>query len=230
MLSELTSFINSLPLDSLQNGDLLNDSVGQSTDAINSFVNQVGSTYEIAVSAVLLVLALIGCFFGYKLCRLFMSLTGFIAGAILGYIVSAQFLHVEGYLAFVCVIAGGLILGALACWIYRVGIFILCFALGFTASMSYLPLTGDALFFAGVLIALVIAVLAVKFLRPVIILTSAIVCGTSAAHLLPTVASYIGISIFSTTITGLGLNAGLCVLGILVQFLTTKDPTIHKHD
>ena len=71
-------------------------------------------------------------------------------------------------------------------------------------------------------------------MRPVIILTSAIVCGSSAAGLLPGVAEYMGITTLSSTNSSAALTLALCVLGIAVQFLTTKNPAgkavpKHKH-
>ena len=71
-------------------------------------------------------------------------------------------------------------------------------------------------------------------MRPVIILTSAIVCGSSAAGLLPGVAEYMGITNLSSMNSSATLTLALCILGIAVQFLTTKDPVQkkvprHKH-
>ncbi len=89
---DYSSMISTLPLDS------------GSSDSLSNFINnglvglvtEADTTYKIAGSVIALILALIGCFFGYKLSRLFMGITGFIAGAIIGQIVASQILHVEG--------------------------------------------------------------------------------------------------------------------------------------
>ena len=79
---DYSSMISTLPLDS------------GSSDSLSNFINnglvglvtEADTTYKIAGSVIALILALIGCFFGYKLSRLFMGITGFIAGAIIGQI------------------------------------------------------------------------------------------------------------------------------------------------
>lgn len=217
---DYSSMISTLPLDS------------GSSDSLSNFINnglvglvtEADTTYKIAGSVIALILALIGCFFGYKLSRLFMGITGFIAGAIIGQIVASQILHVEGFASVLCIILCGAFIASLAFWIYRIGIFILCFALAFSAAGTLFPFEGDVQFFANVITGLIVGVLAVKYMRPVIILTSAIVCGTSAAGLLPGVTEYMGITTLSSLNSSAALTLALCVLGIAVQFLTTKEP------
>ena len=168
---DYSSMISTLPLDS------------GSSDSLSNFINnglvglvtEADTTYKIAGSVIALILALIGCFFGYKLSRLFMGITGFIAGAIIGQIVASQILHVEGFASVLCIILCGAVIASLAFWIYRIGIFILCFALAFSAAGTLFPFEGDVQFFANVITGLIVGVLAVKYMRPVIILTSAIV-------------------------------------------------------
>ena len=105
-------------------------------------------------------------------------------------------------------------------------------ALAFSAAGTLFPVEGDVQFFANVITGLIVGVLAVKYMRPVIILTSAIVCGTSAAGLLPGVTEYMGITTLSSLNSSAALTLALCVLGIAVQFLTTKEPvkkTVPRH-
>lgn len=227
---DYSSMISTLPLNS------------GSSDSLSNFINnglvglvtEADTTYKMVGSVIALIFALIGCFFGYKLSRLFMSITGFIAGAILGQMVASQFLHVEGFASVLCIILGGAIIAALAFWIYRIGIFILCFTLAFSAAGTLFSFEGDIQFFVNIIAGLIVGVLAVKYMRPVIILTSAIVCGSSAAGLLPGVMEYMGITTLSSMNSSATLTLALCVLGIAVQFLTTKNPEKksvprHKH-
>lgn len=218
---DYSSMISTLPLDS------------GSSDSLSNFINnglvglvtEADTTYKIAGSVIALILALIGCFFGYKLSRLFMGITGFIAGAIIGQIVASQILHVEGFASVLCIILCGAVIASLAFWIYRIGIFILCFALAFSAAGTLFPFEGDVQFFANVITGLIVGVLAVKYMRPVIILTS-------AAGLLPGVTKYMGITTLSSLNSSAALTLALCVLGIAVQFLTTKEPvkkTVPRH-
>ena len=106
-----------------------------SSDSLNSFINngflglitEADTTYKIVGSVIALVFALLGCFFGYKLSKVFMSITGFIIGLFIGQTVSSQLLHIEGFASVLCITLGGAVIAALALWIYRIGIFILCF-------------------------------------------------------------------------------------------------------
>ena len=163
-----------------------------------------------------------------------MSITGFIIGLFIGQTVSSQLLHIEGFASVLCIILGGAVIAALALWIYRIGIFILCFTFAFSAAGTLFSFEGDIQFFINIIAGLIVGVLAVKYMRPVIILTSAIVCGSSAAGLLPGVAEYMGITNLSSMNSSATLTLALCILGIAVQFLTTKDPVQkkvprHKH-
>ena len=224
---DYSSLISTLPLASGSSDNLSNFI----NNGLVGLVTEADTTYKIVGSVIALVLALIGCFFGYKLSRLFMSITGFIAGAIIGQMVASQFLHVEGFASVLCIILGGAIIAALAFWIYRIGIFILCFTLAFSAAGTLFPFEGDIQFFVNIIAGLIVGVLAVKYMRPVIILTSAIVCGSSAAGLLPGVTEYMGITALSSLHSSATLTLVLCVLGIAVQFLTTKAPVKkHKHE
>ena len=136
---DYSSMISTLPLDS-GNSDSLSNFIN---NGLVGLVTEADTTYKIAGSVIALILALIGCFFGYKLSRLFMGISGFIAGAIIGQIVASQILHVEGFASVLCIILCGAFIASLAFWIYRIGIFILCFALAFSAAGTLFPFEGD---------------------------------------------------------------------------------------
>lgn len=231
MFSDLITFFTTL---SSQSESLLPDSFQSSDlplDSITNFLAGLDDSVKIIGVAISLVLALFGCFFGYKFSKLLMSLTGFIVGGILGYIAAAKFLTVSGGTMILITAAGAVLFSIMAYWIYRAGIFILCFALAFMAAASLLPFTGDIQFFLATVTGFIVGSLALKFIRPVIILTSAIVCGSSAAGLAITVSEFMGIHTFSQ-IGKAGLTLIICLLGIIVQFLTTSDPAQkkkHKH-
>jgi hypothetical protein len=223
MFSDLMTFFKMLPL---QGGNLLPDSF-QSSDipvsSISTFLSELDTSVKLIGVVLSLIIALLGCFFGYKFSKLFMSLTGLIFGGILGGILAITVLDLSGAAIAACVLGGAVLFAILAYWIYRAGIFILCFVLSFMAAASLLPFTGDIQFFLSTVTGFVVGSLAIKYIRPVIILTSAIVCGSSAAGLLVTVSTTMGIYSFSHI--GIGaLTVILCVLGITVQFLTTTDP------
>ena len=142
-----------------------------SSDSLNSFINngflglitEADTTYKIVGSVIALVFALLGCFFGYKLSKVFMSITGFIIGLFIGQIAASQLLHVEGFASVLCIILGGAVIAALALWIYRIGIFILCFTFAFSAAGTLFSFEGDIQFFINIIAGLIVGVLAVKY-------------------------------------------------------------------
>ena len=223
MFSDLITFFQTL---STQTESLLPDSFQGTAipvDTVSNFLTGLDDSVKILGAAISLVLALLGCFFGFKFSKMFMSLTGFLVGCVLGYLAAVKLIHTEGTLTFLCIAVGGILFAMLAYWIYRAGIFILCFALAFMAAASLLPFTGDIQFFLSTLTGFIIGSLALKYIRPVIIVTSAIVCGSSAVGLLVKVSELLGIYTFSH-ISMAGLTVIVCVLGMAVQFLTTSDP------
>lgn len=225
MISDMMTFLQTLP-QAVDTGSVLPDSIDLSSLPIDSAVNmlaQIDDSVKLLCAAVSLVVALLGCFFGYKLCKVFMSITGFLVGAILGGVVAFHFLNLTGLPSVLCIIVGGILIAVLAYRIYMAGIFILCFGLSFVAAASILPFSGDIQFFLATLVGFIIGSLALKYIRPVIILTSALVCGSSAGGLILTVSGAMGIDFFSHIGSPL-LTVIICILGIAVQFLTTTDP------
>ena len=224
MLSDLMSFLKELPFSS-RAGDFLPGDFGALPDMIQNFLAEMNTGTKVLGVGISLVLALLCCFFGYRFAKLFMSISGFIAGALIGYFVATQLLQFTGFPIFLCTLLGGILLAMFAFWVYVAGIFILCFFLAFMAAASLLPFTGDIQFFLSTLFGLIIACLAIKFMRPVIIVTSAVVGGSSASGLILTMKSLMAFAILNSLPSKLILTVVICVLGIVVQFVTTKEKT-----
>lgn len=222
MFSDFLTFLTELP-DYLTHTDpFLPESFEAGTQAlqhVSQYIADIDSTYKIIGAVISLVISLLGCFFGYKLSRLFMSLTGLLVGAALGGIISVRFLEVSGPVTALCCLGGAILLALLSYRIYQAGIFVLCFGLSFMAAASLFPFTGDIQFFLSVVTGFSVGLLALRFIRPVIIITSAIVCGSSAAGLSIIVCQYLGI--FSLSPYSMILTPLMILLGILVQFMTT---------
>lgn len=224
MISDFLTFLKNLPFPSPGSGSILPDSFREQIplDSIFSFFSDMNNSVKIAGAGVTLILALIACFLGYKLAKLFMSITGFLAGCIIGLTVGYKVLKLGTPLTALCTLAGGILLSLLAYRIYVAGIFILCFILAFIAAAALLPLNGDIQFFLSTLIGFIIGSLAVKFIRPVIIFSSALTGGWIASGLIVTLCEQMNIYTFTHFTSG-GLTLILCLLGILVQFFTTSD-------
>lgn len=216
-LSEITAIIS---------GSSLSEYI--SAEKISQTVGQLSYTVHMAIAVITLIVALLGCFFGYKFCRFFMSLTGLIIGLIAGYVIASKVVNLTGVPVILATLAGGIFLAAMSYWIYRAGIFILCFVFAFAAAANILPFTNDIQFFLCTLVGFIVGAVSQKFIRPVIILTSAIVCGMSAAGALINLAEVMNLGLPSGLAVTAILGAILSILGIVVQFLTTKEPGPRK--
>ena len=163
-----------------------------------------------------LVIALLYVFFGYKLLRVYISLLGFLIGFALGIVICA-----------ICVCA--VALAALGFWLYKAGLFVMILLSLFPIILSIVSefTTVEPVFMwiGSILFALVLAILAMFFVRPVVIIVTAFSGGLSIAslvvnNLLPEIAQVNttdGARIFMLIIGGV-----IAVLGIYFQFVTTK--------
>ena len=182
-----------------------------------------GGTQAMIAAAVTLILGLVACFFGYKASRFFIALCGFILGCVLGSIAVTSFLHVGVPLSILITIAIGIVVACLSSFIYRLGIFVFSFVLAFSAGVSLIPLNGDLQFFVCLILGFVVASLAVKFIRPVIIFTSAAAGSFFAAGSAQVMASNLHLTLPSLLQSRFTLGLFLCLLGIAVQLLMTRE-------
>ncbi len=130
------------------------------------------------------VLALIACFFGYRLLRFALVLAGLFGGFFGGLVlfpyveklVSGLPDFVELILAGVCALAGALLLH----FLFRVAIFVGVGYVTFTAAAPYFAEMQNGMLYR-ILVAIGVAVIAVLLLKLVFVLGSAVVGGTMAA-------------------------------------------------
>ena len=176
-----------------------------------------------------LVIALLYVFFGYKLLRVYISLLGFLIGFALGIVICAVFdlSNTTAVIVIICVCA--VALAALGFWLYKAGLFVMILLSLFPIILSVVSefTTVEPVFMwiGSILFALVLAILAMFFVRPVVIIVTAFSGGLSIANLvvnnlLPEIAQVNttdGARIFMLIIGGV-----IAVLGIYFQFVTTK--------
>lgn len=229
MSQDIITFLKSLMENPMGSESILPESLKEMIpiETISSFGSQLSDTAKITATIVTLILALLACFLGYKLARLFMTITGFGAGLFIGFFVGTQILKLNGLLVTVCTIAGGILMALFSYWVYVAGIFILCFMLAFVAAAALLPFTGDLQFFLSTLIGFLVGSLAIKFIRPVIVFASAIVGGSIASGLIANICGYMNVYSFSKFTAG-AMTLIICILGIIVQLLTTSDADEEK--
>lgn len=195
-----------------------------STSSLTSFMERASTSYSLILTVVALVFAILGCFMGYKLSKMFMALSGFMIGSIIGVIIAVKFLEASNGIIILAALIGGIIFALFSYKIYQLGIFILCFILGFIVGANLIPLTGDIQFFLCTVCGFVVATLALKSVRPAIIICSAIVCAHSAAKSIILLAPLTGITFLKQPYANFVVFLALCLSGILVQFLTTSEP------
>ena len=204
-------------------------------DSINDTVKTIQGFWAIAGQIGSMVLALLLCFTGYRRVRQWVSFIAFIFGAVLGFSAarSAGLAEDYWYLPLIIALAAGIILSLLGYKLFQLGLFIFCGAVSswaVTAHVLPASLTGaeqGTMYYVLIGIQILVFVLggylAVRFARTAIILISAIggarVAASGLAELLP--------KYFPDSMRQLYLFAGLAVLGILIQFLTTR-PDIRK--
>ena len=169
-------------------------------------------------------IALIICFFGYRTERLWAALIGFFTGAFAGGLLADHFFDNE-ILTLILSVVAGFFVAMLSYHIYSMGLFMFCLFCGALLGARYLPLLVADPFVAN-LIALgagiILAVLAIIFLKPAVIILTAAFGGLRAAEcgaqLLPIKEPWV----FPA------LAGGLVLVGGLIQFLTTRNYSISR--
>lgn len=176
-----------------------------------------------------LVIALLYVFFGYKLLRVYISLLGFLIGFALGIVICAVFdlSNTTAVIVIICVCA--VALAALGFWLYKAGLFVMILLSLFPIILSivseFTTIQPVFMWIGSILFALVLAILAMFFVRPVVIIVTAVSGGLSIANLiinslLPEIAQVNTVD--GARIFMLIIGAVIAVLGIYFQFVTTK--------
>lgn len=185
------------------------------TDQIADSATKVLQTITRGAFLIGLILALLGCFFGYKMLKFWISLAGFIIGAAAGYAITYQITNDSAY-ALIGTIVGGILLSFLSYKVYLVGVFLLAGFGAYFLSAAYLPLTGISLTAVSVIIGFIVAILAVIYMRPAIIVITGLQNGIVAAGILTQLVT------FSNQSMTIPLGVGLGMIGSAFQFMTTR--------
>ena len=184
---------------------------------------------NLIVIITVLVIALLYVFFGYKLLRVYISLLGFLIGFALGIVICAVFdlSNTTAVIVIICVCA--VALAALGFWLYKAGLFVMILLSLFPIILSivseFTTIQPVFMWIGSILFALVLAILAIFFVRPVVIIVTAFSGGLSIANLiinslLPEIAQVNTVD--GARIFMLIIGAVIAVLGIYFQFVTTK--------
>lgn len=173
---------------------------------------QIGAQPTLEGLIVTGIVGLLICFFGLKLIRLQAALVGFLMGALIG-IGVAWTAGISGLTFAIVVFACGAVLAALSFFLYKFGVFcvVFCVCLGMGVQIadpqSTLPLV------IVLAIALILAIVAVIFVEPAIIICTGISGGVTAGI---SAAAAIGLE---GIWPGYAIGAVAAILGMVVQFM-----------
>lgn len=181
------------------------------------------SAFGIVGIVITMVIALLYCFFGYRFLKFFIALIGFMIGFGLGFFIGMKVSGNVQAVGWILAVIIGIALGVVSFFLYKAGIFIvtffMIFFLVFTFTYERLPAPWPPV--VSLAAGLAAAILAVIFVRPMVIFTSGICGGFSfsmalISDLIKWDASYANIVIF---VFGIALG----ILGMIFQFRTTKN-------
>lgn len=188
------------------------DQVYQYLKSVNSdTVNQVVSENMMIALIVTTVIGIFLSMFGLKLIRLWSALLGLVAGAGIGFAVT-ELAGLEPMIVVGATIGGGIVLAFLAGFFYRFGIFLMALLTG--TYIAILFVNPQDWIFLGVCLAigLVIALLALKFVEPIMIVVTSILGGVLAGDAIATLAE------FDNQIFGYGIMVLVAIVGGIIQF------------
>lgn len=172
-----------------------------------------GWTTVVAVSTVLIALA--NCFFGYRLLKLWIAVAGFFVGFSVGFLVTEAIAR-QAVIALIVGLLLGAVLAVLSFKVYLCGVFFLC--LSTTYSLFSILLSADVWweYVICLVFAVLVGLISIRFVRPVVIASTALSGGFSAAGTALTAMSLTGS--VPLIVCGVLLAAG----GMVLQFLTTE--------
>ena len=193
-------------------------------EMLQQFMNMIENTRTIPTVndismirfAILFVFGVINCILGYRLLRFWMMLCGFIIGAGAGFGVAYSGGVTEKYMYAVIMVGIGVLVAVIAFVSYKIGIFILGAGIGIGLGIYIFHPTSSLVFFFCLLLGAGLGVLAMRQAREVLIVGTSLLGGAMAGV---SAAKLGGLADFPY---GLGMSAGIAILGMLVQFATNR--------
>ncbi|KMZ55824.1 hypothetical protein [Dorea sp. D27] len=190
----------------------LNDMIGNALDGTSKLTASGVAQGTTALIVAAVIGALI-CLFGLKLVKLLTAVAGAVVGAGIG-VSAAIGLGLTKITFLAVVIAGAVILGALAFFLYKFGVFLMVLAYVFGVCAMLLDPDSLIPLIISIVTAVVFAVLAVIYIEPIVIIVTGLSGGISAGM---AVAGLIGVT--ANAWIGLAIGAVTAVIGISVQFM-----------
>ena len=146
--------------------------IGESAESLQG----TGATWAVAT----IITGAISCFLGYKLLRFWIVLGGLVIGGVGGFYITASYSKNLLVQVIVAVLAA-IILAMISYNLYLVGVFLLCGLLGLVLSSYLIQPQTEVLTLICVVIGVAAGALAVRFVRPMVILSTSLQGGLSMA-------------------------------------------------
>lgn len=165
----------------------------------------------IVVSLVGFLIAIIQCFFGFKLMKFWIAVQGFLIGGLIGFFLGAFITHGK-FASLIFALLGAIGGAIIAYFLYKVGVFLKAFGLTFIIIAAIMVLLGifSLAIPLGILIGIAAGIISVIFIQPIFILTTSISGGMSAGSFMATILN-------TNSAVGILLGIILAGLGIFVQ-------------
>ncbi|MDO5601458.1 MAG: hypothetical protein Q4G07_01685 [Oscillospiraceae bacterium] len=189
-------------------------------ELFNQWFTQLTGSLGLATGLAGLVFALLGCFFGYRLIRLLVTVGGAALGAVLFISAKLHWLPQLDFPVWAAGLLGAVLVGLLSCFVYKAGLFCYFALMGGSFAGYLAPLlhiSGASGLWLTLAAGLIIGVLGVILNRPYIICVTGISGGLSAGLSVFTLLSF-SAPAFAPVLCG----AVLAALGVLFQFKTAK--------
>lgn len=184
-------------------------------DFLSMVTEEIGKL-QVSTAGVTLAIGILNCFLGYRLLKAWISLAGFYMGVLLFYALASHYTR-DSLIQICAILVGGLFFGLVSFHIYRLGVFLLCTDIG-TVLFSILLQPKSLLGFMGCLgIGVLIGLLGVAFVRPMVIVNTALGGGFSIAV---SVAALLKRDIDTKILI---LGTVLSVVGMIVQAIVSRD-------
>ena len=167
-----------------------------------------GSTWAIVT---ILVGAVI-CFLGYKLVKVWITLGGALIGFLGGYYITSMYSK-NTLVAAVVAILAAIIMGMIAYNVYLIGVFLLCGIIGLCLSSMLIQPNSSMMFFICVIIGVAAGALGMKFVKPMVILSTSFQGGLAMAT------GIVALTKLNNDVFHAGIGIAIGLFGCLLQFL-----------
>lgn len=159
----------------------------------------------------IVVIGLLLCILGLKLMRILSALVGFVLGVGIGAAIS-MIAGVTGTAALALIIGPGILFAVLAGVLRKAGVFISVFFYVFTTLSSVIPSASLVVIIIELVVGIVAAVFAVKYMEPAVVIASSLAGGMLAG---PAILELIGFA--DKAWLGYVIGFGLAIIGMLIQ-------------